>query len=96
MEIIEYTVYSMLLCRYDVMLFERTRHSVFWTEEDREVRRCTWYYKGDLDREYIPFSETHANRLEGEFQVAVKQNIWPRKVTTVYTELFIALYDLHS
>ena len=67
--------------RFDVLLFERTRHSVFWTEEQGEVRRCTWYYKGDMDREFRPFSETHGARLEEEFQVAVKQNVWPRKVS---------------
>ena len=76
------------------MLFERTRQSVFWAEEEREVRRSTWYYKGDMDREYIPFSETHAIRLEEEFQVAVKQNLWPRKVRiSLFTGLAI-LYVL--
>lgn len=68
---------------------------MFWLEEDREVRRCTWYYKGDLDREYIPFSETHANRLEEEFQVAAKQNIWPRKVTSVIIQC-VNFHNIHE
>ncbi|ELV09830.1 Phospholipase DDHD2 [Tupaia chinensis] len=35
--------------RYDVHLGERMRYAVYWDELVSEVRRCTWFYKGDKD-----------------------------------------------
>lgn len=50
--------------RYDVQLYDRTRTSVFWEEEPTEVRRCTWFYKGDTDSRFIPYSEEFSDKLE--------------------------------
>lgn len=50
--------------RYDVQLYDRTRTAVFWEEEPTEVRRCTWFYKGDTDSRFIPYSEEFSDKLE--------------------------------
>lgn len=50
--------------RYDVQLYDRTRTAVYWEEEPTEVRRCTWFYKGDTDSRFIPYSEDFSDKLE--------------------------------
>lgn len=50
--------------RYDVQLYDRIRTAVFWEEEPTEVRRCTWFYKGDTDSRFIPYSEEFSEKLE--------------------------------
>lgn len=50
--------------RYDVQLYDRTRTAVYWEEEPTEVRRCTWFYKGDTDSRFIPYSEEFSDKLE--------------------------------
>ena len=34
---------------YDVNMETRLRESVYWEEPAAEVRRCSWFYKGDAD-----------------------------------------------
>lgn len=50
--------------RYDVHLQARRRVAVYWEEEVSEVRRCTWFYKGDKDNKFIPYSESFSEELE--------------------------------
>lgn len=50
--------------RYDVHLGERMRYAVYWEELASEVRRCTWFNKGDKDNKYIPYSESFSQVLE--------------------------------
>lgn len=50
--------------RYDVHLKKRVRYAVYWEEDESEVRRCTWFYKGDKDNRYIPYSENFSEQLE--------------------------------
>ncbi len=50
--------------RYDVDLRRRQRQSVYWEEPSSEVRRCSWFYKGEGDRWYLPYDETTAATLE--------------------------------
>lgn len=50
--------------RYDVQLYDRMRTAVYWEEEPTEVRRCTWFYKGDTDSRFIPYSEEFSDKLE--------------------------------
>ena len=45
-------------------LKKRQRVAVYWEEEVSEVRRCTWFYKGDKDNKYIPYSEAFSEELE--------------------------------
>ena len=58
----------MIVCtdggRYDVQLYDRIRTAVYWEEEPTEVRRCTWFYKGDTDSRFIPYSEEFSDKLE--------------------------------
>ncbi|XP_006820775.1 SEC23-interacting protein-like, partial [Saccoglossus kowalevskii] len=66
--------------RYDVDLRARLRSPVYWEEESTEVRRCTWFYKGDGDNRFIPYEEAFAEKLEQEFQFAVTNNVWHRRL----------------
>ncbi|KAG9341043.1 hypothetical protein JZ751_019797 [Albula glossodonta] len=66
--------------RYDVQLYDRMRTAVFWEEEPSEVRRCTWFYKGDTDSRFVPYSEEFSEKLEGEYKKAVFTNQWHRRL----------------
>lgn len=50
--------------RYDVQLYDRVRNAVYWEEEETEVRRCSWFYKGDADSRFMPYSEDFSEKLE--------------------------------
>ncbi|KAF6725648.1 SEC23-interacting protein [Oryzias melastigma] len=66
--------------RYDVQLYDRQRNAVYWEEEPTEVRRCTWFYKGDTDSRFIPYSEDFSDKLEAEYKRAVSTNQWHRRL----------------
>ncbi|KAM5142374.1 SEC23-interacting protein isoform 2-T2 [Mantella aurantiaca] len=66
--------------RYDVCLYDREMKAVYWEEEDLEVRRCSWFYKGDSDSRFIPYSEEFSERLEAEYKKAVTTNQWHRRL----------------
>ncbi|XP_052007223.1 SEC23-interacting protein [Xyrauchen texanus] len=66
--------------RYDVQLYDRARTAVYWEEEPSEVRRCTWFYKGDTDSRFIPYSEDFSDKLEAEYKKAVTTNQWHRRL----------------
>lgn len=66
--------------RYDVYLYDRMRKSVYWEEEPTEVRRCTWFYKGDTDSRFIPYTEEFSEKLEAEYKKAVTTNQWHRRL----------------
>ncbi|XP_041424471.1 SEC23 interacting protein L homeolog isoform X1 [Xenopus laevis] len=66
--------------RYDVYLYNRERKAVFWEEEESEVRRCSWFYKGDSDSKFVPYSEDFSERLEAEYKKAVTTNQWHRRL----------------
>ncbi|EGV98238.1 SEC23-interacting protein [Cricetulus griseus] len=66
--------------RYDVYLYDRMRKSVYWEEEPAEVRRCTWFYKGDTDSRFIPYTEEFSEKLEAEYKKAVTTNQWHRRL----------------
>ncbi|XP_031731709.1 SEC23-interacting protein [Anarrhichthys ocellatus] len=66
--------------RYDVQLYDRMRTAVYWEEEPTEVRRCSWFYKGDTDSRFIPYSEEFSDKLEAEYKKAVSTNQWHRKL----------------
>ncbi|XP_007935106.1 SEC23-interacting protein [Orycteropus afer afer] len=66
--------------RYDVYLYDRVRKPVYWEEEPAEVRRCTWFYKGDTDSRFIPYTEEFGEKLEAEYKKAVTTNQWHRRL----------------
>ncbi|XP_063048053.1 SEC23-interacting protein [Engraulis encrasicolus] len=75
---------SVIVCtdggRYDVQLYDRMRTAVYWEEEPTEVRRCSWFYKGDTDSRFIPYSEDFSEKLEAEYKKAVSTNQWHRRL----------------
>ncbi|XP_023677340.1 SEC23-interacting protein [Paramormyrops kingsleyae] len=66
--------------RYDVQLYERLRNAIYWEEDPTEVRRCTWFYKGDADSRFVPYSEEFSDKLEAEYKKAVSTNQWHRRL----------------
>ncbi|XP_003479352.1 SEC23-interacting protein isoform X3 [Cavia porcellus] len=66
--------------RYDVYLYDRVRKAVYWEEEPAEVRRCTWFYKGDTDSRFIPYTEDFSEKLEAEYKKAITTNQWHRRL----------------
>ncbi|XP_056903627.1 SEC23-interacting protein isoform X2 [Takifugu flavidus] len=66
--------------RYDVQLYDRVRTAVYWEEEPAEVRRCSWFYKGDADSRFVPYSEEFSDKLEAEYKKAVSTNQWHRRL----------------
>lgn len=57
--------------RYDVDLHTRQRKAVYWEEPQSLVRRCSWFYKGETDRWYLPYEEAIAQRLEVNYLILV-------------------------
>lgn len=66
--------------RYDVNLHRRQRQPVYWEEPVSEVRRCSWFFKGEGDRWYLPYDELTAATLEEEYLSAFSQGQWNRRV----------------
>ncbi|XP_053548631.1 SEC23-interacting protein isoform X2 [Bombina bombina] len=66
--------------RYDIYLYDRERKAVFWEEADSEIRRCSWFYKGDTDSKFVPYSEDFSEKLEAEYKKAVTSNQWHRRL----------------
>ncbi|XP_040826234.1 phospholipase DDHD2 isoform X1 [Ochotona curzoniae] len=75
--------------RYDVHLGERTRYAVYWDEPASEVRRCTWFYKGDKDSKYVPYSESFSQELEETYMLAVTLDEWKKKLESPNREIII-------
>ncbi|KAM6294655.1 triacylglycerol hydrolase DDHD2 [Aegotheles albertisi] len=75
--------------RYDVHLKTRQRVAVYWDEEVSEVRRCTWFYKGDKDNKYIPYSESFSEELEEAYMIAVTLDEWKKKLESPSREIII-------
>ncbi|NWI18435.1 DDHD2 Phospholipase, partial [Crypturellus soui] len=75
--------------RYDVHLRRRQRAAVYWQEEVAEVRRCTWFYKGDKDNKYIPYAEPFSAQLEEAYMVAVTLDEWKKKLESPSREIII-------
>ncbi|XP_014863931.1 PREDICTED: phospholipase DDHD2 isoform X1 [Poecilia mexicana] len=66
--------------RYDVHIKERMRFAVYWDQAPAEVRRCTWFYKGDKDTRFFPYPEEFSKRLEEAYMIAVTLDEWKRKL----------------
>ncbi|KAK5871402.1 hypothetical protein PBY51_004286 [Eleginops maclovinus] len=62
--------------RYDVHVRERKRYAVYWEQGPTEVRRCSWFYKGDKDTKFLPYPEDFSKHLEEAYMVAVTLNEW--------------------
>ncbi|XP_049572662.1 phospholipase DDHD2 isoform X2 [Syngnathus scovelli] len=66
--------------RYDVHVKERKCYAVYWEQKPIEVRRCTWFSKGDKDMRFTPYSEDFSNSLEDAYMIAVTLDEWKRKL----------------
>lgn len=50
------------------------------------MRRCTWFYKGDKDNKYIPYSETFSEELEVNTPFLVA-SILPRSILASHCQI---------
>ncbi|XP_020776576.1 phospholipase DDHD2 [Boleophthalmus pectinirostris] len=66
--------------RYDVHINERKRFAVYWEQAPTEVRRCTWFYKGDKDTRFMPYSEDFSQSLEDAYKEAITKDEWKKKL----------------
>ncbi|XP_072289819.1 triacylglycerol hydrolase DDHD2 [Eucyclogobius newberryi] len=66
--------------RYDVHINERKRYAVYWEQAPTEVRRCTWFYKGDKDLKFMPYSEDFSQSLEDAYKEAITKDEWKAKL----------------
>lgn len=72
--------------RHDIDLRARKRKSVYWSAEENDVRRCSWFYKTS-DSRFVPYDEDVAELLEAEYKDAFESKQWQRKVTLPNGEL---------
>ncbi|XP_025059218.1 phospholipase DDHD2 isoform X3 [Alligator sinensis] len=75
--------------RYDVHLKQRQCYAVYWEEEVSEVRRCTWFYKGEKDNKYVPYLESFSEELEEAYMIAVTLDEWKKKLESPNREIII-------
>ncbi|XP_042328742.1 phospholipase DDHD2 isoform X1 [Sceloporus undulatus] len=75
--------------RYDVYLKKRLRCAVYWEEAESEVRRCTWFYKGEKDNRYIPYPESFSDELEDAYMICVTLDEWKKKLESPTREIII-------
>ncbi|NXI15022.1 DDHD2 Phospholipase, partial [Irena cyanogastra] len=75
--------------RYDVHLRARQRVAVYWEEEPSQVRRCTWFYKGDKDSKFVPYSESFSEELEEAYMIAMTLGEWKKKLESPNREVII-------
>ncbi|XP_062817188.1 phospholipase DDHD2 isoform X1 [Anolis carolinensis] len=75
--------------RYDVHLTKRLRCAVYWEEAESEVRRCTWFYKGEKDNRYIPYPESFSEELEDAYMICVTLDEWKKKLESPTREVII-------
>uniref|UniRef100_A0A8C6VIZ7 DDHD domain containing 2 n=1 Tax=Naja naja TaxID=35670 RepID=A0A8C6VIZ7_NAJNA len=75
--------------RYDVHLKKRVRYAVYWEEAESEVRRCTWFFKGDKDNRYIPYPENFSEQLEDTYMICVTLDEWKKKLESPNREVII-------
>ncbi|XP_044293405.1 phospholipase DDHD2 isoform X2 [Varanus komodoensis] len=75
--------------RYDVHLKKRLRRAVYWEEVESEVKRCTWFYKGEKDNRYIPYSESFSEQLEDTYMICVTLDEWKKKLESPTREIII-------
>ena len=65
--------------RYDAHISERKKFPVFWKEEPLPIRRCSWFYKSNLDGRWSPYSEEISAKLEKEYVSAFQSGQWNRR-----------------
>ncbi|CAL8071841.1 unnamed protein product [Orchesella dallaii] len=66
--------------RYDVDVQRRVKLSVYWDEVPIEVRRGSWFYKGPLDKRFVPYDEDFALNLEREYSESMRTGVWQKRL----------------
>ncbi|GAA6096996.1 phospholipase DDHD2 [Tachysurus ichikawai] len=66
--------------RYDVRLKERRCYAVFWDHDPSEVRRCSWFHKGNKEMHFTPYTEEISEMLEDFYMISVSLDEWKTNV----------------
>jgi hypothetical protein len=66
--------------RFDVLIDRRVKTSVYWSGDEMEIRRCSWFYKSSVEGRWVPYAEEVASRLEAEYAGAAASGRWQCKV----------------
>jgi len=66
--------------RFDVDLCKMQKTAVYWSEAPCEVRRCTWFYKGDAESKFVPYETDIAEKLEKEYITMMTNGIYNIRV----------------
>ncbi|TSM12553.1 Phospholipase DDHD2 [Bagarius yarrelli] len=66
--------------RFDVRLKERRLYAVYWDQEPSEVRRCSWFHKGNKELYFTPYTEEISELLEESYMVSVSYNQWKNNI----------------
>ncbi|XP_046907480.1 phospholipase DDHD2-like [Hypomesus transpacificus] len=66
--------------RFDVRLKERRRHAAYWEQPPLEVRRCSWFHRGDKEASYVPYPEDISLILEDAYMISATLNDWQRRL----------------
>ena len=83
--------------RYDCYLKDRFRRSVYWTETDQEIRRCTWYFKKEGHTKFIPYTEQFAFKLEQIYYDVLMNSKWNQRIELNSTnQEMIIFYSYNS
>ncbi|XP_057306093.1 phospholipase DDHD2-like isoform X1 [Hydractinia symbiolongicarpus] len=69
--------------RYDVDLNSLRQTAIYWNEAPCQVRRCTWFYKGDAENKLIPYESDVAEKLENEYIAMMKKGIFNIRIDIV-------------
>lgn len=48
---------------------------MYWDADANQVKRCTWFYKREGDKRYVPYDEDFAVRLEVNINIYTTTNI---------------------
>jgi len=81
--------------RHDVNMETRLREAVYWEEPAAEVRRCSWFYKGDADNRFVPYEEDFAEELEEHFRKAMTTGVWHERLEFPSGEI-IVMHSPHA
>ncbi|XP_065071105.1 phospholipase DDHD2-like [Rhopilema esculentum] len=66
--------------RFDVDIDSMKREAIYWVEARTEVRRCSWFYRGEGDTKLVPYSENMAELLEKEYKLVATTGAWNKKL----------------
>ncbi|ODN04128.1 Phospholipase DDHD2 [Orchesella cincta] len=66
--------------RYDVSVKKRVKMAVYWEEAPVDVRRGSWFFKGPMDKRFVPYDEEFSKYLEKEYSDCMSSGVWQKRL----------------